>query len=301
MASTYHAGELAVQARAGSLEMARRIGLGIKATLPAAAQNFLRQQWMAIVGSTDVRGWVWASLLAGTPGFMQAVDEQMVRIDAVITAGDPLAENLAVNQDIGLLVIDLATRRRIRVNGVARPLPDGGLSIQTREVFSNCQKYIQAHELIAGATGDSAAPSAQRGALLSAAQQNMIARADTFFIASAHPEAGADASHRGGNPGFVRVVDAGTLEFPDYPGNTMFQTLGNLEINPRAGLLFIDFERGATLQLTALAHVIWSTERAAAFAGAERVVEFQVEEVVEIEGGSPLRWRLGPYSPFNPA
>jgi predicted pyridoxine 5'-phosphate oxidase superfamily flavin-nucleotide-binding protein len=132
-------------------------------------------------------------------------------------------------------------------------------------------------------------------------QRRLILNADTFFIASAYPEGGADASHRGGNPGFVWFLNGNTLEFPDYSGNTMFNTLGNIAVNPSAGLLFLDFEGGGTLQLTGEARIVWDVGRAAGFAGAERVVEFRVQEAVEIQSSIPLRWQFQGYSPFNPA
>jgi uncharacterized protein len=132
-------------------------------------------------------------------------------------------------------------------------------------------------------------------------QQRLIRQADTFFIASHHPEGGTDASHRGGHPGFVSVLNDDRLVWPDYAGNTMFQTLGNISVNPHAGLLFIDFERGRTLQLTGRASILWDRKRTAEFAGAERLVEFDVDEVVEIAGAHSLEWRFLDYSPENPA
>lgn len=124
--------------------------------------------------------------------------------------------------------------------------------------------------------------------------------ADTFFIASFHPETGADASHRGGHPGFIRVVNAGKILFPDYSGNNMFNTLGNITANPNAGLLFIDFENGSTLQVNGQASVIWDQDRVEEFAGAERLVEFKIRQVIEIANAVPLRWKFSGYSPFNP-
>ena len=108
-------------------------------------------------------------------------------------------------------------------------------------------------------------------------------------IATAHPERGADASHRGGNPGFVRIVDAHTLLIPDYAGNTMFLTLGNIQANPRAGLLFVDFASGSLLQLSGTAEIGWDSAETALFAGAERVLRFIVTTAVELRGISPLR------------
>jgi hypothetical protein len=96
------------------------------------------------------------------------------------------------------------------------------------------------------------------------------------------------------------VLNANVLIWPDYSGNTMFQTLGNIAANPHVGLLFIDFESGRTLQVTGRARIIWDRERTAEFAGAERLVELDLEETIEIAGASPFKWRLIGHSPFNP-
>jgi predicted pyridoxine 5'-phosphate oxidase superfamily flavin-nucleotide-binding protein len=299
MDSIYHAGELAVQARAGAQEMAQRVGKGIKPTLPPVAQAFLSAQPMVLVGSSDWQGRMWASLLAGTPGFMAAIDEQTIRVTATPSPGDPLRENLRDQVDIGLLAIDLASRRRMRVNGRVDLLP-GGFALHARQVYSNCQKYIQSRQLEMICTEPGGAGHIRRSDGLRLEQQEWMSRADTFFIASGHPEAGADISHRGGHPGFVRVINARTLIFPDYAGNTMFQTLGNLHANPHAGLLLIDFARGATLQLTGTARIIWNESQFGAEANAERLVEIEVTETIEIENASPFRSYAVEYSPFNP-
>lgn len=301
MAAEYHAGERAVQRRAGVEAMAQRVGLSIKDALPPAAQAFVREQPLVVVASTDAQGGVWASLLVGPPGFIEPLDDQTLRIDAAPFAGDPLTENIQAQGQVGLLLIDLATRRRMRVNGVATRQSNGQLVVQAQQVYANCPKYIQARNLAPAPDAQASLPTVQRGALLTPQQQQWIARADTFFIATAHPEHGADASHRGGNPGFVRVVDAGTLLFPDYAGNTMFQTLGNLHSNPQAGLLFADFATGSLLQVSGTAEVRWDAAEAAAFAGAERLVRFVVTTVVELRGVSPLQAPTVAPSPFNPA
>ncbi|MCI0356152.1 MAG: pyridoxamine 5'-phosphate oxidase family protein, partial [Acidobacteria bacterium] len=174
------------------------------------------------------------------------------------------------------------------------------IEIQAREVMALCPKYIQARAPEADAAGAVEASLPQRGPRLTEAQQRRLAQADTFFLASFHAEGGVDVSHRGGHPGFVRMLDPSTLAWPDYHGNNLFNTLGNLELNPNAGLLFIDFETGTTLQLTGKCNVIWEAERAAQFPGAQRVMEFHIEEVLERTSATGLRWRLLDYSPFNP-
>ena len=172
--------------------------------------------------------------------------------------------------------------------------------IHVRQAYANCPKYIQARAIVAVPSALSENAAAHFSTALTDAQQARIGRADTFFITSAHTEGGSDASHRGGNPGFIEMEDAQTLAFPDYSGNMMFNTLGNLLANPRAGLLFADFETGATLQLTGAAEILWDAESPARFPGAERVIRFRVTAVVEIENAIPLRGVVESYSPFNP-
>ena len=291
-----------MQERAGVRSMAERVGNSIHPTIPPAAREFLEEQPMVVVGSVGADSRVWASLLVGEPGFVRALDERTVRLEAAPFPGDPLAEALqeGVGTQVGLLVIDLATRGRLRLNGEAERRPDG-IYVRTRQVYANCPKYIQIREPETGG----AEPGLQDGYALRSRgltdeHCRLISKADTFFIASAHPEGGADASHRGGNPGFVRFLGENVLEFPDYSGNTMFNTLGNIAVNPNAGLLFLDFERGSTLQLTGKARIVWDAGRAVGFSRTERVVEFRVQEVIETQGALPLRWRLEAYSPFNP-
>ena len=299
--ASYHEGELEVQGRAGVREMAARIGRGIGPTVPPVARHFLISQRFAVLSAADERGFVWATPLTGRPGFVSAPGESLVRVDARPGVGDPLGVSLREGSGVGLLVIDLARRMRMRVNGTLSNVTESGFELETREVYSNCPKYIQARALEPGASTPQVEGTASiRSPGLTPGQQGFIAGADTFFVASLHPERGADASHRGGLPGFVRVHDEARLSWPDYSGNTMFNTLGNLSVNPAAGLLFVEFERGDTLQLTGRALINWDTERAAEYAGAERVVEFDVHEVVETAGAVSLRWRFEEYSPFNP-
>jgi hypothetical protein len=200
-----------------------------------------------------------------------------------------------------MIAIEFATRRRMRLNGRADVGVDGAIHIHPRQIYSNCPKYIQARRWRGRPPESDDTPVGQRQSTLAQDQQQWIREADTFFIATHHSEDGADASHRGGRPGFVRVLNENRLIWPDYSGNTMFQTLGNIAVNRQAGLLFIDFKRGRTLQLTGRARILWDSDRIAEFAGAERLVEFDVDEAVEIAGAHSLEWRFLDYSPENPA
>jgi predicted pyridoxine 5'-phosphate oxidase superfamily flavin-nucleotide-binding protein len=293
----YHAGELEVQERAGGSELASRIAGSIDLAIPAVVRRFLAERRMAIAATVDAQGRPWASHLAGERGFIRVLEDHLVRVDAVPAAGDPLVANLLAGGRMGLIVPDLATRRRVRLNGTIERADEGSIFVRTQEVYSNCPKYIQVREEehpppLAPATS-------RRAHSLDPGQRGWIRRADTFFVASFHPEAGADASHRGGIPGFVRV-ESDRLVWPDYQGNSMYNTLGNIAAYPRAGLVFPDFETGATLQLTGRAEIDWDPAHAQAIAGAQRLIAFGIEEVVEIQHAFPLSLRLREYSPFNP-
>jgi len=266
-AHEFHSGEIGVQTRVGVAGVGARVARGISYELSERALGLLTRQRLAVVAGTDARGAVWASPLRGAPGFLRGHGGGALEIATGFPPGDPLEQVFALSAPIGVLGIDLAERRRVRVNGSARLEAGGGLRVAPAEVFVNCPKYITPRELPTRAP----AGSSRTGSALDPAQRAFIARADTFFIATVHAERGPDASHRGGPPGFVRVLDQHRLVWPDYEGNAMFQTLGNLSVDPRAGLLFVDFQSGATLQLSGRARIVWEPERA---------VEFQVERWV---------------------
>ncbi|MGW5157783.1 pyridoxamine 5'-phosphate oxidase family protein [Nonomuraea wenchangensis] len=292
----FHRGERVVQRRAG-LTVDGWGSAGVGTTIPQVAADFLGQQRLVVIAAADETGAAWAGALTGPPGFVTVPDDRTIIADRLPGAGDPLAGLFGTERPVGMLAIEPATRRRMRVNGRAHD--DGGrLVIHTEQVYSNCPKYIQTRAYVDDA------PSVSRTALvtgeLAADHRRWIAGADTFFIATYAAGLGADASHRGGNPGFVTVTGDRRLTWPDYVGNAMYMTLGNLELEPRCGLLFLDWENGHTLHLTGRARVDWDPDRAAAVPGAQRLIDFDVEKVVHIAGDVPQRWSFGKYSRFNP-
>jgi uncharacterized protein len=286
-----------MQRRAGSLAEADHVGRGVHATLPDAFDRLMAMHRLVVAASLDESGRVWASLLTGPHGFLRRVDERLLLIGSHPAPFDPLRRNLAVRSEMGLLAIDLATRRRLRFNGRALHDPERGIFLVVDQVYGNCPKYIQARR-VEPVGGSPSRP--ETTSVLSPGQQAMIAASDTFFIASSHPEGGADASHRGGAPGFVRILDGSTLAFGDYAGNNMFNTLGNLVAQPRAGLLFLDFEKGTVLQLTGRARLDREPGTIAAFRGARGVVVvFEVEEAMATRDAGVRGVLLEP-SPVNP-
>jgi uncharacterized protein len=302
----FHEGERAIQARVGVLEKMAAVGPRVvRDFMPEQHREFFRQLPFVIVGSVDARGQPWASVLANPPGFVDSPDPRRLAVRARPLAADPLAETLAEGAPIGLLGIEPHTRRRNRLNGKVEHVTHEGFSVHALQSFGNCPKYIQARK---PEYADEAAieRAVHRSERLDPAAEQVIRRADTLFIATAYPAAagddapahGVDVSHRGGKPGFVRMDDDRTLTIPDFPGNFFFNTLGNIAINPKAGLLFIDFETGDLLYLACDAEIVWDAAEINAFEGAERLLRFHVREVRRVEASLPLRWGEATLSPF---
>ena len=300
--SPFHAGERALQERAGVRDRVERGGRQmIRDFMPDQHREFFAKLPFVIVGSLDAQHRPWASILVGRLGFMTSPDPQTLRINAPAGYGDPLGANLAVGAPVGLLGIELATRRRNRMNGRIVEHDAGGFAVRVGQSFGNCPQYIQARMpvfMVEPETVAAPRPVRAEGAMLSAAAHALVRNADTFFIATAASRDGSpveevDVSHRGGKPGFVRVSgEAGrtVLTSPDFLGNFHFATLGNIALNPRAGLLFIDFASGDLLSLTGEGEVVWDGPEVAAFAGAQRLLRFRVTEGVFIPNAVPMRW-----------
>ena len=295
---SFHDGELLVQQRAGVLREAKRVGQMLRPAISPSIRAFLAERRFVVLSAATASGRVWVSVLSSPAGFLRvSEDGTWLHVAVGARPDDPIAPAIYSGNSIGLVAIDFAARRRNRVNGTVRS--DGaGISVEIREAFGNCPKYIQAYTPLPD--GPTAQVASQSGTELDAQQRRWIERAETFFLGTVHPEAGADASHRGGAPGFVRVTGPRELIWGDYSGNRLFQSLGNVAVHPPAGLLFLDPKRGSTLQLSGKLQIDWSPEAAAAIPGAERVLRFSVEQVVERPGAIPLRWAPGESSPFNP-
>ncbi len=262
----FHQGEIAVQKRAGESARARANGAVVKSEILEGALSFIARQSLVAVGSTASDGSLWASVICGAIGFMRADSPHAVHIDlgqAAVAQGDPVLENLAQDSRIGTLMIELETRRRLKINGRA-VLENNELVVEVEKSFPLCPKYIQRRKVRLAA--DRASIDEQgfsAGCELGSAEVELINRCDTLFVASSYAEddsTNIDISHRGGNPGFVIVDSSRRIRVPDYSGNGMFNTFGNLQLNNKAGVILIDFSRQQALQVTGVAEVLFDQE-----------------------------------------
>ena len=270
------------------------------ADIPPGFAAFMHQQRLVAIAVPDDEGAVWCTVLTGDQGFVDATDDRTIVIHALPPEGDPVRkafDSRATSRDLGMVVMSPDTSRRVKVNGVARR-DRSRLLLRTEQVLGNCPKYLQVRTVTG--TGPGHGQTVRTGTELSVEQQRAIALADTFFIGSFSPGHGADANHRGGRPGFVSVTDSRSLAWPDYVGNSFYMTLGNMALNPRCGLAFMDWTTGTTVQLTGTGRIDWSRERAETLPGALRTIEFHIERIVQIDNASPLSWTLHSYSRFSP-
>jgi predicted pyridoxine 5'-phosphate oxidase superfamily flavin-nucleotide-binding protein len=305
--SPFHQGERLIQEQLGVARKMENAGRhGIRRYMPDQHREFFSQLPFVVVAALDHFGQPWASLLCNPPGFIESPDPTHLTIRAAPDKQDPLNGLLRNDSPIGLLGIQPHTRRRNRANG--RVINDEtALHVEVLQSFGNCPKYIQARYCRFDTDIQPVTPYVSISNTLDSAMLDIIHDSDMFFIASAHPDIaqgnlynaqnGVDVSHRGGKPGFVKV-DSNALLVPDYIGNFFFNTLGNLLLNPRVGLVFIDFHHGTLLHLAVETQIVWDGATMEQFPGAQRLLRFSIKEARHVHRQLPLRWTGWELSPY---
>jgi hypothetical protein len=269
----FHPGELAVQRRAGVEAAAARLtGMLAPADLGGGLGRFLAGRTYAAMTARDRDGRLWVSPLAGPAGFLAPDGPTRLEIAAAPGSGDPLG-GLPADQPVGLLVIEYAARRRARLNGRLVEVAPDRLVVQVQEAYGNCPQYIPPRPL--------PPLSAQHGPVqvrprLSEEDARLVSAVDTAVLGTIHPDRGGDASHRGGPPGFLRAESPTGIVWDDLPGNQMFNSLGNLLVDPEAALLLVDPVSGRPLRLSGRAEVAWDVPDSVT----GRQLRFEVEAVV---------------------
>jgi predicted pyridoxine 5'-phosphate oxidase superfamily flavin-nucleotide-binding protein len=294
MEGPFHRGELVAQVLAGTGAPGMT---GIRAFMPDQHRDFFALLPYLFIATADADGWPVATVLTGPPGFVQSPDPNTLAVAALPRVGEPGAELFAADRPFGALGLDFATRRRNRANGLIAAAGQGGLTLRVLQSFGNCPQYIQTRAV---APGQASPLPAQAIAFPTPEALAQIARADTLFVATnaGGDNGGVDISHRGGLPGFVKI-DGDVLTIPDFRGNRFFNTLGNLVLDPRAALLFVDFETGDLLHLQGRAEIDWEPPAGEWPEGVQRQWRFIVERAWRRPASLPLRWTFGDYSPVT--
>ncbi|XOV78293.1 MAG: pyridoxamine 5'-phosphate oxidase family protein [Aestuariibacter sp.] len=299
----FHTGELEIQERVGVREKMQRFAPQVvRRFMPRQHQEFYQQLPMIFLGFEDESKNVWASVLAGKPGFIDTPDDTSMIISASALPGDPfesVASNDQASRFVGILGIDLTNRRRNRLSARISATTKHQVVLDIQQTFGNCPQYIQTRNFTEQ-TKSSVQPSyGKKVAGFNADAAAIIQKSDTFFVASSYTESdsdaeynGADVSHRGGKKGFVLIEDDLHLLVPDFAGNNHYNTLGNIFVNPNVGMLFIDFISGDILTLTGTAKIIWDSPLVQQFTGAERAWRFRLKTGVLLPKVFPYRLSL---------
>ena len=307
--SPFHKGEQEAQTRLGVRDKMERFGSRvIRDHMPEQHRYFYQQLPFIFVGHSDKTGWPWASILFNDPGFITSSNKKTLHINASPIKGDPLNDALEEKTRLGLLGIELTSRRRNRMAAHITATSNNQITLSVDQAFGNCPQYIQDRELVKLPPSSVTPAKVTKLTSFDQLAQDLIKKSDTFFVASYASSGndaisdGADVSHRGGRPGFIRVDNKDTLTIPDYLGNFHFNTLGNFVENPKAGLLFIDFETGNVFTVTGTVEIIWDDIKSDSpdadfFEGAERLWKFHIDHGYWIQNGLPLRWKLNEFSP----
>ncbi|KKY24346.1 putative oxidoreductase fad nadbinding [Phaeomoniella chlamydospora] len=217
------------------------------------------------------------------------------------------------------LAIDLEQRRRVKLFGTmvagalskrescdvednAKSFGEAQLVVKIEESLGNCPKYLNRKHI---STSIPEPRLISESTQLSEGAADLISKADLFFISSSNHDKDMDCNHRGGPPGFVRIAsndkDGAVLCWPEYSGNRLYQTLGNLQVSPRAGLLIPDFETGDVLYISGETRVLAGPDAAAVLPRSNLVVRLQIAACKFIHNGLPFRGKPLEESPYNPS
>ncbi|KAM0723514.1 hypothetical protein Q7P37_000501 [Cladosporium fusiforme] len=323
----WHEGEL-------SMAKAMKVPPMDNPTFPSLSPQLANHSQIApliAIGTLDKQGRPWTTLWGGEKGISQPIAQGVIGIRTpVVGQYDPVVEEL-VGKDangtvmreegagrmVGGLTIDLETRKRVKL--FARMMA-GALSLRedetldTKQHFAevqlvlrveqslgNCPKYLNKKRIEPAMSAPelvSDSPQLPQRAL------DLLEKADLFFLSSSNHDQDMDTNHRGGPRGFVRVVSNETsgavLCYPEYSGNRLYQTLGNLKVNPVIGICVPDFDTGDMLYLTGTTEILIGSEAANILPRSNLAVKITTTAARFVAAALPFRGIAGEASPYNP-
>ncbi len=301
----FHEGELTLQKKYNATHNLKMIERIFKDYILDHLIDFIENQTTLILSTLDNNDNIWASMLIGELGVIKVTSSKTIHIDIKklkSTKTDILFQNIENEARIGMLLIDTVSRTRYRINGSAH-ISNNILIINVLQAYSNCPKYIQQRVPKIIKNPSELGVQKETGKTLKNSHKTLIKEADTFFLASINAVGDMDASHRGGNKGFIELLEDDTLKIPDYTGNNLFNTFGNFLQNPKCGLVFMDFKKRYSLQLSGNATLLLDqqTEKDIEItAGTGRYWLFKADQWILTQNHNAIDWEFVDFSPFNP-
>lgn len=305
------------------------------AMLTPQASFMLQRAPLLAVGALDDEDRPWTALWGGAPGFSEPIGGGFVGTRTLVDSKyDPVVQALVGGEDKGEmlqpqgegkmlsgLAIDLVTRKRVKIAGKVAAGTIRSVDVEVEEGSSlptdapkkqdqiqlvtkieqslgNCPKYLNQYELRPALLTPHILSS---GPSLSPEARNLVDKADMFFL-STSSGIDMDTNHRGGPPGFIRVLSPSCIIYPEYSGNRLYQSLGNLQLNPLIGVTVPDFETGDVLYTTGTAEVLIGADAERVMPGTNLAVKIDLTETQYVKQGLAFRGtlRLDGHSPYNP-
>ncbi|EME48939.1 hypothetical protein DOTSEDRAFT_19432 [Dothistroma septosporum NZE10] len=303
-------------------------------TVPALSpqlSNHLQIAPLIAIGTLDKQGRPWTTLWGGRKGLSQPLGGGIVGIKTPVTGQhDPVVEELFGKEATGAVVreegkgrmvsgltIDLETRKRTKmfgrmiagalmkkddeVTGTEESSVEAQLVLKIEQSLGNCPKYLNKKQIAMATANPKLEHESKR---LSKDAAALLGKADMFFVSSAQHDQDMDTNHRGGPPGFLRLASneepGAVLCWPEYSGNRLYQTLGNLQVNPVAGLCVPDFETGDMLYVTGTTETLFGKNAAACLPRSNLCVKLTLIDARFVRQALPFRGVLGDSSPYNP-
>lgn len=291
--------------------------------LPPDAGHFVYQAPLVAIGIIDDWGNPWTTVFGGEPGIARPIGDSMIMMDTPApNEDDPVLKfflgSTPVNQTAQFhgkkpimagLAIDLESRTRVKLHGRLRAAQASYKDQIRRAQFlfeidaslPNCPKYLNEKFIIPNLSDAKTLPDSPK---LPPQALDLLKKADLFFISSSNAGIDMDTNHRGGPPGFVRVLSNGpsgaVLIYPEYSGNRLYQTLGNIQTTPLAGLAVPDFDTGDVLYLTGEAQVLTGKSAADILSHSKVAVKITVHSSRFVFRGLSFLGKPGDFSPYNP-
>ena len=304
-------------------------------TVPALSPQLANHMQIApliAIGTLDKERRPWTTLWGnGDNGFARPVGQDIIGIRTPVTGQhDPVIEELFGKEAKGDIIreegkgrmvsgltIDLETRKRTKMYG---RMVAGALSIREDEAtdheehvaevqlvlkieqsLGNCPKYLNKKHMVAALAKPQLVSDSMK---LPQQALDIIEKADLFFISSSQHDQDMDTNHRGGPQGFMRVVSndesGAVVVYPEYSGNRLYQTLGNLYLNPLAGICVPDFETGDMLYFTGTTEILVGKDAAALLPRSNLAVKLKITAARFVANALPFRGVEGERSPYNP-
>jgi len=279
------------------------------------------------LGTLDDQDRPWTTIWGGDPGFGRPVAKNVIGVKTVVDRRfDPVVEALLGGADegeivreegdgrmVGGLTIDLESRMRVKLHGhmIAGAMEGNGdgekgvakaqLVVSINKSVGNCPKYLNSKRII---------PFTPKPRLVSDSPKlppealALLEKADMFFMSSSDGAEDVDTNHRGGPAGFVRLISndesGAVIVYPEYSGNRMYETLGNLKMNPLAGITVPDFDTGDVLYMTGKTEILISKEASSVLLRSNLAVKLTVTSARFVEKGLTFKGIPEESSPYNP-